>query len=136
MQEKQQGQKRDIKMKIELWLVVCWLIGAFFFGVTIAYNSEAHGDKCAVGKNHGDNKPSSKKGTKLLEEGASACTISKECDKQKIDIHIKDKQQLHQTDMYNKASDDVKEELDEAATHGHGHDSPNLVCYEVQYSVK
>ena len=92
--------------------------------------------KCKLpGKNHGDNKPSHDKATKLLEEGASVCTISKKCDSMEIDVGIKDKKQLHDTNMYQDASSKIQKELDEAATHGHGHDNPNLKCYEVEYAA-
>ena len=87
------------------------------------------------GTNHGDNKPLTWKGNKMLDSGASVCEIAKKCDAMEIDIKISDKTELHKTQMYQDATTKQQKELDEYATHGKGHDNPNLKCYEIQYVV-
>ena len=86
-------------------------------------------------KDHDDNNPSSKEAKKLIESGAGVCEVAKKCDHMEINVSIKDKKALHETDMYQNAPAKVQKELDESATHGHGHDNPNLKCYEVEYAA-
>lgn len=87
------------------------------------------------GTAHDDNSPSTSKGWKMIKAGASVCELAKACDAMEIDVKIKDKDQLHTLVFYNHAPSDVKKELDEYAEHGRGHDSPNIVCYEIEQSV-
>jgi len=98
------------------------------------------GAKCGTmkwsGEGHDDNKPSTKKGEELIKNGADVCTVAKKCDHMEIDVKIDNKKELHETEMYQNAPAKIQKELDEYADHGHGHDNPNLVCYEVEESIK
>ena len=82
------------------------------------------------GNNHDDNSPSEKKGEKMIEAGASVCEIAKKCDTMSISIDIDSKKELHETVMYQNASNHVQKELDNAMKEGHGHDG--LYCYEIE----
>ena len=72
----------------------------------------------------------------MIKAGASVCEIAKACDAMKIDVSIDNKKELHSTQMYQGAPSHIQKELDEYAEHGHGHDSPNIVCYEIEYAVR
>lgn len=86
-------------------------------------------------KGHDDNKPSSKKGESLIKSGADVCEVAKQCDHMQIDVSIKNKKELDSTPFYQNAPAEIQKELDEYANHGHGHDNPNIVCYEVEEAV-
>lgn len=82
------------------------------------------------GTRHDDNSPSEKKGEKMLEAGASACKIAQKCDAMSISIDIENKKELHETAMYQNASDKIQDGLDHAVKEGNGADG--VYCYEVE----
>jgi hypothetical protein len=127
-------KRSDTVLVVALFMVL-FVVGYIFSSVMA--RGENGNENCKLpGKNHGDNKPSEKKADKLIREGAEVCELAQKCDSMEIDVKIKDKTELHKENFYQNAPDKVKKELDESATHGHGHDNPNLKCYEVEYAVK
>lgn len=113
---------------------IVFIIG-LLLAIVVIHPPLASGDCKLPGDRHSDNKPSKWKGDQLVKKGADVCTLAKKCDSMEIKVEIKDKQELHEKEFYKSASDEVKKELDESATTGHGHDNPNLKCYELEYSV-
>jgi len=129
-------------MKYELLAIIGVIAMALLVGVVgyLIGGDDVYGAKCGTmkwsGEGHDDNKPSSKEAKKLIQEGAGVCEIAKKCDHMQIDVSIDNKKELHATSMYQNAPEKIQEELDEYTNHGHGHDSPNLVCYEIEESIK
>jgi len=124
-----------------LWAILFVIALATILAIAgLSYGPDVHGAKCGTmkwsGEGHDDNKPSSKEAKKLIDNGASVCEIAKKCDHMEIDVKIDNKKELHTTSMYQNAPAKVQDELDEYAKHGHGHDNPNLKCYEIEASIK
>ena len=114
---------------------IVFIIG-LLLAIVVIHPPLASGEKCKLpGTKHDDNKPSEKKAEQLIKEGADVCTLAKKCDSMEIKVEIKDKAELHSKTFYKSASDDVKKELTEYSEKGHGHDSPNIVCYEIQEAI-
>jgi len=118
-------------------IAMALLVGVIAF---LVGPDDVSGAKCGkmkwTGEGHDDNKPSTKEAKKLIDSGADVCEVAKKCDHMEIDVKIDNKKELHETDMYQNAPAKVQEELDEYAEHGHGHDNPNLKCYEIEEAVK
>ena len=111
------------------------LINALLAGIFLVVAGQQGGvqnvraDCNLPGTSHGDNSPSEKKGEKMVEAGASACEIAKSCDAMKISIDI-EKDELHDTNVYQLASGNEQDDMDNAVKEGHGADG--LYCYELE----